>query len=625
MRIAGIILVFVLVAVLLPASAADRDRDAGTVVNSDASVMDVIDFATNNLDINKIGQFVCNQGRFYPGSGEVGVTAEWPIGSGHEQMYRMNVFVGIPGNVVQSRNSRVREWNPLPGYHNGDRGFLAVSNDEATWPLDGSNQPFWPVRDAEGNAYILSQQDSYGVFDDGNNSLGDQDPSKYLNIEIHQSSYAWNTELDADYIIFQFDVVNNGEPKDSMYFTHYTDFDCGGWRGLVEYADDFVEFEPDRRFYYQYDADNDTDNWEGNPFFIGTVMLETPEINGEELGITDWHWTDSADEPDGATEDTEFFWYMSSDPRLRDDADTWPNLFHGDDIHFDDPSTIPDGGTVIAVWMSSGPYAVDTGDTLRFICAMVAGADYDAISANVDRIWDVYASGYQVKTVPQPVVAADALGGRVLLQWDNRIDTGYIDPFTGTNTLQGYRIYKTEDPQRVEWTLNDSVAVGEYTDTGDPAVYTWTDMDVINGFYYSYAVTAYDSLGAESGIAALDDGTTTVEVRPSAHPNTGDIGQVNVVPNPFVISAQWERERLGNLPEGEPVRELAFVNLPARCTIKIFTLDGDLVKTIQHDDGAGTEYWDIRSDFNQMVATGVYFFHVDADGSDHVGKFAIVR
>jgi len=49
------------------------------------------------------------------------------------------------------------------------------------------------------------------------------------------------------------------------------------------------------------------------------------------------------------------------------------------------------------------------------------------------------------------------------------------------------------------------------------------------------------------------------------------------------------------------------------------------VRTLRHTNGTGTEYWDIRSDYNQMVSTGVYIFHVESSHGEHVGKFAIVR
>ncbi|MBZ0183065.1 MAG: T9SS type A sorting domain-containing protein [Melioribacteraceae bacterium] len=70
---------------------------------------------------------------------------------------------------------------------------------------------------------------------------------------------------------------------------------------------------------------------------------------------------------------------------------------------------------------------------------------------------------------------------------------------------------------------------------------------------------------------------------------------------------------------------MSFTNLPSECTIKIYTIDGDLVKTIEHTSGTGTAFWDIRSEYNQLIATGVYFYHVSSKYGEKIGKFAIVR
>jgi hypothetical protein len=70
-----------------------------------------------------------------------------------------------------------------------------------------------------------------------------------------------------------------------------------------------------------------------------------------------------------------------------------------------------------------------------------------------------------------------------------------------------------------------------------------------------------------------------------------------------------------------------FVNLPARATVRIYTLTGVLVDVIDHYDmsGGGRAVWDIRNRNNQFVASGVYFFHVvTPDGDEHVGKFTVI-
>jgi len=585
--------------------------------------------AINNLDVNKVRQFVTNEGRLMNNVyTEPGSRWDWPKDSGHEVMYRSGIAVGIPGNVVHSVlvpwDGWDFEWRPLPGYHNAEIGMLALSTDTTSWPHDTVGNPFWPKRDSEGNPIILSHQDSYGVYDDGKNKLGRADSSQYLNIEIHQHSYAWNTALDEDYIIFAFDVINKGAPKESLYFCHHNDMDAGSSESPVEYSDDMVMLDRNRQFYYQWDADNYTALWDVDPYYVGVVFLETPEINGEELGLTDWHYTHTYAIQDDGTRDREVFRYMSSDSRLRDDPNS-DDLFHGDDIHFDDGSLIPPDGRDIAVWASSGPYDMDHGDTLRFAIAMLSGTDFSDISTNADRVIAVFENGYVVKSVPEPIVTGQAHDGVVTLEWDCRIDTSYIDPDTATNTLQGYRIYKTEDARRQMWDFVDSMAMGDYaTGVTERLLYRWVDDDVVSGFYYSYAVTAYDSSGFESGIASLGAETNVVELRPASAPGC-DLVDIKVVPNPFVISARWERDRLGNPPVGQPIRELAFVNLPEECTIKIFTLDGDLIRTIHHTNGTGTEYWDVRSDFNRMIVTGVYFYHVTSDQGEHLGKIAIIR
>ena len=115
-----------------------------------------------------------------------------------------------------------------------------------------------------------------------------------------------------------------------------------------------------------------------------------------------------------------------------------------------------------------------------------------------------------------------------------------------------------------------------------------------------------------------------VEARPVSSARTS-LNDIKVVPNPYIISAKWERKRLGDPKLGEPIRDLVFTNLPGVCTISIYTLDGNLVKTIEHTSGQGTEFWDLRSFSNQQIATGIYFYHVKSDAGERVSRFAVVR
>ncbi len=61
----------------------------------------------------------------------------------------------------------------------------------------------------------------------------------------------------------------------------------------------------------------------------------------------------------------------------------------------------------------------------------------------------------------------------------------------------------------------------------------------------------------------------------------GNMSKIRVVPNPYAASSLYEIE-FGELRR-EPIRQIKFINLPPECTIHIFTVAADLVKTIHHN------------------------------------------
>jgi hypothetical protein len=104
-----------------------------------------------------------------------------------------------------------------------------------------------------------------------------------------------------------------------------------------------------------------------------------------------------------------------------------------------------------------------------------------------------------------------------------------------------------------------------------------------------------------------------------------DVDRIKVVPNPYIVSAAWDEARLGNSPFGEPIRNLAFEHLPTPCTITIFTVDGDLVQTIEHTSNSGREEWNLLSSERRPVASGIYFYHVESSLGEKVDRFAVIR
>jgi hypothetical protein len=107
---------------------------------------------------------------------------------------------------------------------------------------------------------------------------------------------------------------------------------------------------------------------------------------------------------------------------------------------------------------------------------------------------------------------------------------------------------------------------------------------------------------------------TTLKPMPADY----DLSKIAVVPNPFYVSSG-----LDNVGDRKMIQ---FVNLPAECTIRIFTLRGDLVKTIHHNNpSSGVAKWNQISEYGQYVKSGMYFYKVESNKYEHTGKFAIIN
>jgi len=104
---------------------------------------------------------------------------------------------------------------------------------------------------------------------------------------------------------------------------------------------------------------------------------------------------------------------------------------------------------------------------------------------------------------------------------------------------------------------------------------------------------------------------------------TSEMNKIRVVPNPYLVSSIFEPE-LGEL-RLEPLRQIQFINLPSKCTIYIFTVAGDRVKTLYHNSRSGTQTWDLRTESGREVAPGVYIYVVKTEQSQHMERFAIIK
>lgn len=81
---------------------------------------------------------------------------------------------------------------------------------------------------------------------------------------------------------------------------------------------------------------------------------------------------------------------------------------------------------------------------------------------------------------------------------------------------------------------------------------------------------------------------------------------IKVVPNPYYAYSGYEVNQLDN--------RVKITNLPERCTISIYTVDGTLVRQYTKDETDTYVDWDLKNFAGIPIAGGVYIIHVNAPG-----------
>ncbi|MFT7590274.1 MAG: hypothetical protein ACI9UJ_000183 [bacterium] len=261
------------------------------------------------------------------------------------------------------------------------------------------------------------------------------------------------------------------------------------------------------------------------------------------------------------------------------------------------------------------------------------------------------------------------------IYWSDNAEES-VDPITLEKDFEGYRIYMTQlgfDVTKVPSLATDLKKIGDWDmkgnnlfhETGfnfiklsepkqfenDANVYTYkfTIDNIQNGWQYAVSVSAYDRGNKNSNLESLESSLLSNNYRAFAgKPINTNLTENNpfVYPNPYYGGAAWE----GQSNFQEQSRKLYFSNLPKNCTIRIFTVAGDFIDQIEHEDdysgedirwyatfgaedteknvfSGGEHAWDLLSTESQIIARGIYIFTVkDNDtGETYKGKFAVLK
>ena len=106
---------------------------------------------------------------------------------------------------------------------------------------------------------------------------------------------------------------------------------------------------------------------------------------------------------------------------------------------------------------------------------------------------------------------------------------------------------------------------------------------------------------------------------PTAESQEEALESIQVVPNPYMGSSTYET---GNLS-----RVVRFTNLPPQATtIRIYTVAGTLVKTLRKEGSSRSLDWNLETEGNLPVASGMYLIHFDVEGvGEQIRKFGVIQ
>ena len=109
--------------------------------------------------------------------------------------------------------------------------------------------------------------------------------------------------------------------------------------------------------------------------------------------------------------------------------------------------------------------------------------------------------------------------------------------------------------------------------------------------------------------------------------NAEDLDKIKVVPSPYIVTNTMEPS-LRNIFLNQR-RRIMFTHIPAKCTIKIFTISGYFVDEIKVDNepSNGIVHWDLLTKDNLEIAPGVYIYYVESKitGNVKFGKFSVIK
>lgn len=654
-------------------------------------------------DIGNLGLTVTNFGTYGHGFAHWPdqPSCEYPIGSGIEHIFDGGLWVGAYLSDDGQGKNRLGPFVTTgavdaSSVSNRGGGF-EFTNEKGDFVSERSSlidSRFFSPQAVSHQDFVMDYSDTNTFFINGE-PVVDHSP---LGIDVHQETYAWNFPFADFFVILNYTIKNVSDKYiDSVYIGLWTDTvvrntvitspRVGGPfynKGGNGYNDSLA-------IAYEFDSNGDvgfTDSYIGIQYLGSTYEYDR-------VNFVTWQFRN--------TTNPNYF-------APQDDFQRYNKLmgfFGGDNRYGEgiDPASLkaPSNRSML---ISAGSFdSLAPGDSLELSFSIVAGKKFGNDLAEFDTEeqkknlydnagWAIRAYNGEDRNANNILDDGEDLDGNgeitrfilpappnlprvkvvpgnqnVTVYWDKRAEES-IDPISGLKDFEGYKIYRTNagyDLTESQDIFDALIEVAEFDSIGNdigynngfesvlldqPVKFEGDDTEyyykyeienLLNGWQYIYAVTAYDEGDPANNLASLESSplANLRKVLPGTPPTSDKDIDIGVYPNPYYGNAYWDGS-------SERLRKIYFYNLPEECEIVIYTLSGDVVRTLYHDRqsngsdlrwfetfsrdatqqmSGGEHAWDLVSGDDQAIATGLYLFSVKDMKTSNIktGKFLIIK
>ena len=165
-------------------------------------------------------------------------------------------------------------------------------------------------------------------------------------------------------------------------------------------------------------------------------------------------------------------------------------------------------------------------------------------------------------------------------------------------------------------TKGDSPDLYSFLPAADTSLNVKIRLRVSNGYHRgAYDFAKPDSLALnDNNPMYLINTRDAAQYRNCRMVKVNALDQIRAVPNPYYGSRGYETSGSGQY--------IKITNLPERCTVSIFSLNGNLVRRFTKENSHTFIDWDLKNQYGIPIASGAYIIYVDAPGiGNKVVKF----